>query len=155
MLRDRTVSDSFETFARSVEPGLRRALTAGFGPEVGREAAAEALMYGWEHWDRVGGMESPAGYLFRVGQSKARRMVGRSPRFSRVDVVFDEPWVEPKFGPAWSALSEQQRIVVGLIHAFDWSFAEVAGLLGVSRSSVQSYEQRGLRKLRKALGVEG
>jgi RNA polymerase sigma-70 factor (ECF subfamily) len=122
---------------------------------VGREAAAEALAYGWEHWDRISGMENPTGYLFRVGQSKARRMVGRSHRLSRVDVVFAEPWVEPRFGSAWGELSERQRVVVGLIHAFDWSFAEVAELLGVSRSSVQSYEQRGLRKLRKALGVEG
>lgn len=155
MLRDQTAADSFAQFAQGVEPGLRRALTAGFGSEVGREAAAEALLYGWEHWERVGVMESPGGYLFRVGQSKARRMLGRSGRFSRVEVVFDEPWVEPRFGSAWGGLSERQRIVVGLIHAFDWSFAEVADLLGVSRSSVQSYEQRGLRKLRKALGVEG
>lgn len=155
MLRDQTSADSFTDFAKDVEPGLRRALTAGFGSEVGREAAAEALVYGWEHWDRVGAMESPAGYLFRVGQSKARRMLGRARRFSRVEVAFDEPWVEPQFGSAWHGLSERQRIVVGLIHAFEWSFAEVADLLGISRSSVQSYERRGLRKLRRALGVEG
>ncbi len=54
MLRDQTATDTFTEFARVLEPGLRRALTAGFGSEVGREAAAEALVYGWQHWERVG-----------------------------------------------------------------------------------------------------
>ena len=52
-MRDQTKVDSFTEFVSEVEPRLRRALTAAFGSEVGREAAAEALVYGWEHWDRV------------------------------------------------------------------------------------------------------
>jgi predicted RNA polymerase sigma factor len=68
-----TRSETFEAFFREAEPRLRRALIAAAGAEVGREAAAEALAYGWEHWDRVGAMENPAGYLYRVGRSKARR----------------------------------------------------------------------------------
>ena len=155
MLRDRTGTDSFTEFARRIEPGLRRALTAGFGSEVGREAAAEALVYGWEHWGRIEGLENPAGYLFRVGQRKARRMAGGSRVWGRDQVAFSEPWVEPRLETAWGELSDRQRIVFGLIHAFEWSLAEVAQLLGVSKSSVQSYEQRAMRRLRKSLGVEG
>lgn len=154
MLRDQTAADSFTEFARAVEPGLRRGLTAGFGSEVGREAAAEALAYGWEHWERVGAMDNPSGYLFRVGQNKARRLVGRSRWIGRDEISYAEPWVEPGFGPAWSSLSERQRIVVGLVHGFEWSLGEVAEFLGLSKASVQSYEQRGLSKLRRDLGVE-
>ena len=154
MLRDRTAADTFSEFARGLEPTLRRGLTAGFGSEVGCEAAAEALVYGWQHWERVEGMDNPAGYLFRVGQNKARRMTGGSRWLSRDEIVFTEPWAEPAFGPAWSSLSDRQRTVVGLVHGFDWSLGEVANLLGVSRSSVQSYEQRGMSKLRRDLGVE-
>jgi len=154
LLRDQTATDTFTELARVLDPGLRRALTAGFGSEVGREAAAEALVYGWQHWERVGGMANPSGYLFRVGQNKARRLAGRSRWLSRDEIVFTEPWAEPAFGPAWSSLSERQRVVVGLVHGFDWSLGEVAELLGVSRSSVQSYEQRALKKLRRDLGVE-
>lgn len=153
MLRDQTEADSFTEFARKAEPGLRRALTAGFGSEIGREAAAEALVYGWEHWSRLSGMDNPSGYLFRVGQNKARRLVGGSRWFGREEIVFEEPWAEPAFGRAWARLSDRQRIVVGLIHAFDWSFSEVASVLGISRSSVQSYEERAMRKLRRELGV--
>jgi len=40
----------FELFALDVEPRLRRALVAAYGSDRGREAAAEALAYAWEHW---------------------------------------------------------------------------------------------------------
>jgi DNA-directed RNA polymerase specialized sigma24 family protein len=153
LLPDVTASDSFTVFVGEREADLRRALTAGFGSEVGREAVAEALAYGWEHWERVGATENPAGYLFRVAQRKARRMTSRGINLGFEEAVSSEAWFEPGFEPAWASLSDRQRVVVGLLHAFDWSLGEVAALLGVSRSSVQSYEQRGLTKLRRALGV--
>ena len=120
---------------------------------MGREAAAEALAYGWQHWDRVGAMSNPSGYLFRVGQNTARHLARRSRRIGDADVVYDEPWAEPAFGPAWSSLSSRQRTVIGLIHAFDWSMAEVADLLRVSKGTVQVFEKRGMKKLRRDLGV--
>lgn len=153
MLRDLTASDSFTEFMRGCEADLRRALTAGFGSEVGREAVAEALVYGWEHWERVKTLENPAGYLYRVAQRKARRMANRGAVLAPEMAISGEAWFEPGFGSAWASLSDRQRVVVGLLHAFEWSLGEVAELLGVSRSSVQSYDQRALKKLRRALGV--
>ena len=155
MLHDQKAPDAYSTFVRRVEPGLRRALTAGFGIDVGREAAAEALAYGWQNWDRVQSMSNPSGYLFRVGQSAARRLV-KPPR-SQVhasEAVYDEPWVEPRFGPAWSTLSERQRTVAGLVHGYGWSLSEVADLLGVSKSAIQIHERRAMQKLRRELGVQ-
>lgn len=154
MLSDQTATDAFTQLVRHLEPGLRRALTAAFGSEVGREAAAEALTYGWRHWDKVQNMANPSGYLFRVGQNAARRLAGRPRWSSRDEVVFAEPWAEPGLGPAWASLSERQRVVVGLIHGFEWSFGEVAELLGISRGTVQTHEKRAMRKLRRELGVE-
>lgn len=61
MLRDQTAADTFTDFVRHLEPGLRRALTAGFGSEVGREAAALAL---WRSVDR-------ARWLAAVGAASA------------------------------------------------------------------------------------
>ena len=46
MLRHDTAVDAFTEFVRRLEPGLRRALTAAYGSDIGREAAAEALAYG-------------------------------------------------------------------------------------------------------------
>jgi hypothetical protein len=30
---------------------------------AGRDAAADALAYGWEHWERIKDMKNPIGYL--------------------------------------------------------------------------------------------
>ena len=46
-------SAAFEEFFRETEPKLRRALVAAYGLEEGRDAAAEALAYAWEHWERL------------------------------------------------------------------------------------------------------
>jgi hypothetical protein len=47
------LTEEFSVFFREVEPRLRHALVASCGFEAGREAAADALAYAWEHWDRV------------------------------------------------------------------------------------------------------
>ena len=45
-----------------------------YGADMGREATAEAMAWAYEHWDRVGPMEHQVAYLFRVGQSRTRRL---------------------------------------------------------------------------------
>ncbi len=154
MLADQTKRDSFTGFVGEVELRLRQALTAALGPEVGREAAAEALAYAWEHWERVGVMENPVGYLYRVGQSRGGRM-RRKRRPVLPPVAMDRlPWVEPALPSAMARLSERQRAVVLLLHSYQWTMSEVAEVLGVSKATVQSYADRAMRVLRKRLGVE-
>ena len=55
---------SFVEFARTAEPRLRHALVARYGADQGREAANDALAFGWRHWERVQGMANPVGYLY-------------------------------------------------------------------------------------------
>ena len=62
MLTDETTSETFSAFVEEHEARLRHALTARFGSEVDKEAAADALAYGWEHWERVSAMENPVGW---------------------------------------------------------------------------------------------
>lgn len=145
---------SFVEFARAVEPKLRCALVAGHGAERGREAAQDALVYGWQNWDRIRGMANPAGYLYRVGQRAARRRR----LVPRPDPMIPEnrpPWVEPKLSAALARLSPRQREVVVLVDAFEWTHREVADLLGIRLSSVQTHLERGLARLRDSLGVIG
>jgi RNA polymerase sigma factor (sigma-70 family) len=143
--------EEFTAFFADAEPRLRRSLVAAYGPERGREATAEALSYAWEHWERVRDMGNPVGYLYRVGQSKTR------PR--RLPLVFPPPRtadaavVEPGLPAALGELSERERQVVVLTEGFRLTFREVAELIDVSISSVQSYKERGLAKLRAAMGV--
>jgi DNA-directed RNA polymerase specialized sigma24 family protein len=144
--------DGFPAFFAETEPRLRRALVAAYGPQRGREAASEALAYAWQHWERVSGMENPTGYLYRVGQSRTRpRLV--PPLFPPLGDDRTDPWFEPELPAALEALSERERVATVLIEGFGWTYREVAEMTDVSISSVQSYRERGLQKLRAALGV--
>jgi RNA polymerase sigma-70 factor (ECF subfamily) len=144
--------DSFTEFVSEVEPRLRSALTSSFGPDIGRDVTAEALAYGWEHWDRVSQMDNPAGYLYVVGRSKGRELSRRTPPILP-DSPSHMPWVEPGLPMALTALSEQQRTVIALHHGYEWSLSEVAEVLGLTKATVQNHERRALKKLRRKLGV--
>jgi RNA polymerase sigma-70 factor (ECF subfamily) len=148
--------ERFRAFVAEVEPRLRRALVAAYGAERGRDAVAEALAFAWERWPEPETMTNPAGYLYRVGQSRTR---GR-----KTPVVFTRggagagsetvaPWIEPQLPVALREMSEHQRVAVVLIRGFEWTHREVAELLGISVSSVQTHLERGMARLRDRLGV--
>lgn len=147
--------ESFTRFFRETEPKLRRALIAAVGGEAGREATAVALEYAWEHWDRIKSMENPAGYVYRVGRSRAGKLANSSPVLP-APLPADErlPWVEPELPRALARLTEKQRTVVMLVHGLDWTLTEVARFLSISPGSVNKHAERGLAKLRAALEVQ-
>jgi DNA-directed RNA polymerase specialized sigma24 family protein len=142
----------FTDFFEEVEPKLRHALVAAFGVEVGREAAADALEYGWSNWARVGSMQHPVGYLYKVGRSRARRYL-RRPGIPAPDAPAGMPWVEPGLEGALSGLSERQRTAVVLMHSFNWTHREIANFMGVAIPTVQKHVERALGRLRRVLEV--
>lgn len=148
-------SGSFSEFMESTEPQIRRALAAGFGSQLGREATIEAFEDAWEHWERVASAANPAGYVYRVGAHYAVRERRKQRRRSGFDRPASNPvpWVEPKLDQALERLSGAQRTAVVLIHGFGWTYREVSELLGVRRSTVQRHVTRALKKLRSELGV--
>ena len=151
---DDILVDSFTEFVKQTEPRLRHALSALFGTELGKEMTAESLAYGWEHWDRIQEMDNPPGYLYKVGRDRGQRIIQRNrPVLLPVDVQ-RLPWVEPQLAGALAQLPERQRVVVMLLHSFQWSMSEVGDLLGMSKSTVNTHSRRGLNRLRKHLGVE-
>lgn len=140
----------FEEFVVAIEPRLRRALLGSVGVDRVEDAVAEALAYGFEHWEKIGEMSNAAGYLFRVGQSRVRER--RRPRlFRHVPVVL--PDVEPGLVEALCVLPDAQRTAVWLAHGCGWSHAEIAEALGVSTSTVATHVSRALSRLRAELGV--
>lgn len=142
--------DQFEQFVARVEPRLRRALLGSVGVERAEDAVAEALAYAFEHWSDVAAMANPAGYLFRVGQSKTRRR--RHPRIFRSPPTVI-PDVEPGLIGALRALPDSQRVAVWLAHGCSWSHAEIGEVLEVTPSTVSTHVSRGLARLRSELGV--
>lgn len=153
MLADKTTSEAFSTFVVEHESRLRHVLTARFGSDVGREAAAEALAYGWEHWERVCSMENPVGYLYTVGRDRGRRMSHRRPGLFPSVPAERAPWVEPGLSQAVEDLPQRQRTVVLLLHGYGWTQSEVAEMLDISKSSVQRHGERAMARLRRELGV--
>ena len=142
----------FERFAAATGPRLRTALVAAYGPDAGADAAADALAYGWEHWDRLSSMANPAGYLFRVGQTAARS--ARRPQgFMPSPPPAEAPEFEPRLAPALESLSDSQRTCVVLVHALGWTLTETAEMLGLDISTVRTHIRRGLTRLQDALEV--
>ncbi|NNL47988.1 MAG: hypothetical protein HKO76_06440 [Acidimicrobiia bacterium] len=142
----------FEEFLAENEAGLRYSLIALFGPEDGRDATAQALLYGWEHWDRLGEMDNPAGYLYRVGQTWGRRNRRSSTSLQPVPVHHD-PWVEPALPDALESLPEKQRVAVMLRHGADWSYERIAVFMGSSPAGVRKNVERALTRLRSVMEV--
>ena len=151
-LRENATVDSFSEFFRSHEARLRQSLTPSLGIELARDAAAEAMAYGWENWQKVSQMENPIGYLYKVGKGKGRRMriKRRAPLLAVPDTRI--PDVEPALPGALNRLSERQRTIVILVHCYQWTYAEVAETLGLTRSSVQTHVERAMSSLRRDLG---
>jgi DNA-directed RNA polymerase specialized sigma24 family protein len=140
---------AFTRFLKEIEPRLSHALAASYGPEVGAEATADALLWAWEHWGKVHAMSNPAGYLYRVGQSKARRYF----RPLKLFPAAAQGTVDPTLPVLLEGLSRNQRAATVLIHAYGYTEREVAELLGISRWSVRTHAERGLARLERALGA--
>jgi DNA-directed RNA polymerase specialized sigma24 family protein len=139
----------YEEFARRAMPTLTRAFITTRGQDA-PEAAAEALAYAWEHWDRVCELRNPLGFLYRVGQSRTRRR--RTPMLPAPEAV-GLPDVEPRLVPELQRLPETQRTAVWLVYACEWHYSEVAAALGTTTSMVGNHVSRGLTRLRQALEV--
>jgi RNA polymerase sigma-70 factor (ECF subfamily) len=150
------VRSDFERFVAEVEPRLRRALVSGFGSVVGRQAAADALAWAWQNWERMREIENPVGYLYRVGRTLALRSEARD-----VPVAEPTPGVaspddsfEPGLAQAIAHLSEAQRCAVVLVVGFGYTLREAAEVLGVTASTVHRDSERALARLRSELEVE-
>lgn len=140
--------EDFEDFALAAGQRLRRAYIPTYGIDRAAEATAEALAWAWEHRDRLAGMANPVGYLFRVGQSRTRP---RTPVVLPAPADLGVPDVEPRLIAELAELPDRQRTAVWLVHACEWTHAEVAEALGISTSAVSTHVQRGTQRLRERL----
>jgi len=105
-------------------------------------------------------LANPQGYLFRVGQTAARRLRRqgrRDPAVGDRDATaasFASAAIDPELERAIRELPTRQRTVVVLRFGLDLGLEEVAELLGISMSTVHRHAERGLASLRRALDEE-
>jgi DNA-directed RNA polymerase specialized sigma24 family protein len=147
----------FTTYCAAVEPRLRRALVAAYGVDLGAEATADALAWGWEHFERLEAMDNGAGYLWRVGQTSVRRTTRQRrwtvPAGDDDGPAPDRPEGEPALAAALAGLSPRQRTAVLLVHGYGYPLAEAAAAMGCRIRTLRNHLDRGLGRLRTDLGV--
>ena len=145
--------DSFDALIDEIRSRLLPALVSKWGIEVGNDLCSEVEEYAWEHRRKVIAMENPLGYLYRVAQSKSRNHVRWMTRNSFPtrfpDIVHQDMQLHDTL-QMLAGLNPDQRVCVMLVHAFGWTYAEVADLLGVTRAVVNHHVHRGIARLRSA-----
>ena len=97
-----------------------------------------------------GRMRNPGGYLYRVGQSAARR-------YRRRQAAMPDPGGPPQpadvdLERALLTLSPRQRAAVLLVHGHGYTLEEAASAMGCSVSTLRNHIRRGLDGLRRRLG---
>ena len=151
-------SSDFDAFVGSTGEAVRSALVAFYGVEVGTEAAADALAVAWERWPEVSAMDNPGGFLFRVGQSRARphvRWHRRRATFPLIDDSTARPAADVvDLLRALGRLRPEQRGALLLVKSYGFTYREAADLLGVTEAAVTNHIHRGLEQLRVSMGEE-
>jgi RNA polymerase sigma-70 factor (ECF subfamily) len=118
----------------------------------------EAFMRLWERWDRVSGLEDPAGYLYRTAMNVLRSRRRRALVALRRAVI--EPFARDELAAvegrdvvrrALASLTPRQRAVVILLHVLDLSSAEAAAALGIRPSTVRVLAGRARTTLKREL----
>jgi RNA polymerase sigma-70 factor, ECF subfamily len=78
VMRAENSGADFEVFYEAEHPRLLGLLVSAIGDvDEAADACAEAFARAWEHWERVGPLEAPAGWVYRVGVNVARRQARR------------------------------------------------------------------------------
>ncbi len=152
--------DGFEAFYRVSWGLVYRPLAATLGDaDLAAESVDEAMSRAFARWDTVRRLGNPEGWVYRVAY---RWAVDRLRRRGRLRVLlprlgsgtYDEEYlVEPGLEAALALLPIEQRAVVVLASAFEWSETEIADALSIRPGTVKSRLHRGLARLRKEMGA--
>jgi len=125
------------------------------------EIAQEAFVRILERWDRVGGMENPAGYLYRTAmnlvRSRYRRAmlaVRRAAFAEPRDDAYAQVEAHDLVVRAMGTLPADQRAALVVTTLLGYSSEEAGQILGIRASTVRARATRARAALRDAIGDE-
>jgi RNA polymerase sigma factor (sigma-70 family) len=149
------VFDSFEEFYRLHADRLQRALGLAVGdPDLGAEAAAEAMTRACERWEQVRRYDNPTGWAYTVGLnwaiSRHRRNRFRDRRAVPERSMIPVPG-DADLATALDRLTTEHRAVVVCRYYLDWSVEQTAAALGLREGTVKSRLARALGSLQRHL----
>jgi RNA polymerase sigma-70 factor (ECF subfamily) len=153
----------FEEFFQAEYRSLVRALyllTADQGEA--EELAQESMARAYERWERVGTMESPAGYVYRIGvnlnRQRLRHLSVRARRLLAMTSSSDSQQpleIRREIAEAIDSLSRGQREAFMLVEWLGMSAVEAGRILRIAPVSVRSRVHRARTALRDRLSEEG
>lgn len=153
---------TFETFYLDHRDSIARAVAVAIGDvDLAADATDEAMIRAYQRWSRVGALERPAGWVFRVAVNQSRSRLRRLARKTRYvsalgrDRHEDDPFTD-RIGDgslvaALQALDPDQRAVVVLRVLLEFSERECAETLAIRPGTAKSRLHRGLAQLRQAV----
>jgi RNA polymerase sigma factor (sigma-70 family) len=146
----------FEVWYSDEHPRLFAALLVLTGDrDLAADATDEALSRALQHWTRVGEMESPEGWTYRVAVNVIRRGARRRALERRLlGRLVSRPATREPAGEVWDlvrSLSPRQQQAVVLRYIADLAEPEIAQVMGVTRGTVASTLAQARRALADAL----
>jgi RNA polymerase sigma factor (sigma-70 family) len=156
----RTVAADFESFFRAEYRSLCQALVLLVGDALeAEEIAQETMTRVLERWDRVGVMDSPAGYAYRTALNLQRKRIRRlavraKRRFASVPVADIGASASDRHDVhrALRELPDGLRAALILVDWLDMDTEEAGRVLEIKPASVRVRLHRARSALRDALG---
>ena len=151
--------DFVEFFGREYERLARACLMLTGSPADAEDLAQDALARVYAHWDEVGSMDSPEGYLFRTALNLNRKRLRslavrarhlRQPIGHRDELEVAEDRLDVL--RAVATLPRGQREALVLVEWLGLNTGEAADLLGIAEASVRGRLHRARRTLRERFG---
>ncbi len=155
-----TVAADFETFFRAQYRSLCQALVLLVGDAFeAEEIAQETMTRVLKRWNRVGAMDSPAGYAYRTALNLQRKRIRRLAvrarrRLASVPVADIGPAASDRHDVrrALQALPDGLRAALILVDWLDMDTEEAGRILDLKPASVRVRLHRARSALRDALG---
>ena len=160
-VRSRVQAGGFESFMDSHRARLVQVLTMiSLDREAAADAAQEAFIQLFLHWDNIGEYRDPVAWLYRVGINRCkdyRRFMSRTARVverlgaaqerhaEEDELVEWDP--DPGFASVYRSLPKRQRTAATLYYLNDLSVQEIARIMDISEGAVNSH----LHRAREAL----
>ncbi len=147
-------SVDFDQFYDRTRPSVVRALAVTLGDvDLASDSVDEAMVRAYQRWRRIGALENPAGWVYRVALNHARGQLRRRrrPAPNDTDVAQHAGPMDPAIVDALAGLAVPYRAVVVCRLLLDWSERETAAALGVRPGTVKSRLSRALDQLGRRL----
>ena len=153
----------FATFFAEEQARLFKALYFVTGNRAdASELMQDAFLKLWERWDRIGSIDDPTAYLFRVALNgfrmrarAARRAAKRLVAIETTVDPFDEVNLREDVRRMLLELAPRQRAALVLLDLYGYGSEEAARIMGIRPSTVRALASQGRTVLRTAGGPHG